>query len=186
MEGLEGKCGWCLGSELYERYHDQEWGKPLRDEQQMFEFLLLETFQAGLSWITVLRKRESFREVFHGFEVDRVAAMNEDDIQAALQNPAIIRNQAKIRAAVHNAQCVQRMHESGTTLVEFFWNYVNGEPIRNQWQSLKELPASTPLAEQISKDLKQLGFKFVGPTVVYAHMQATGLVNDHLLHCPAR
>ena len=186
MEGLEGKCGWCLGSKLYERYHDQEWGKPLRDEQRMFEFLILETFQAGLSWITVLRKRESFREVFHDFEVDRVAAMNEEEIQAALQNPSIIRNQPKIQAAVHNAQCVQRMHESGITLVGFFWHYVNDEPIRNQWRSLKELPASTPLAEQISKDLKKLGFKFVGPTVVYAHMQATGMVNDHLLHCPAR
>ena len=152
----------------------------------MFEFLLLETFQAGLSWITVLRKRESFREVFHGFEVERVAAMNENEIQAALHNPAIIRNQAKIRAAVHNAQLVQRMHQSGTTLVEFFWDYIGEEPIRNQWRSLKELPTSTALAKQISKDLKTLGFKFVGPTVVYAHMQATGMVNDHLIHCPAR
>ena len=184
MEGLKERCGWCKGSELYENYHDLEWGRPVRDEQKMFEFLLLETFQAGLSWITVLKKREAFRTVFHQFEIARVANMTEKEIQDALQNARIIRHEAKIRAAITNAQCVLKLHARGTTLVDFFWSYVDGMPIRNAWKELNEIPAKTDLAVQLSKDLKALGFKFIGPTVVYAHMQATGMVNDHLTSCP--
>lgn len=184
MEGLNERCGWCKGSELYENYHDREWGRPVRDERKMFEFLLLETFQAGLSWITVLRKREAFRAVFHQFEISRVANMTEKEIQDALQNANIIRHEAKIRAAITNAQCVLALHSRGSTLVEFFWSYLDGMPIRNAWKELNEIPAKTDLAVQLSKDLKALGFKFIGPTVVYAHMQATGMVNDHLTSCP--
>ena len=184
MEGLKERCGWCKGSELYENYHDREWGRPVRDERKMFEFLLLETFQAGLSWITVLKKREAFRAAFYQFEIARVANMTEKEIQDALQNARIIRHEAKIRAAITNAQCVLKLHARGTTLVEFFWSYVDGMPIRNAWKELNEIPAKTDLAVQLSKDLKALGFKFIGPTVVYAHMQATGMVNDHLTSCP--
>jgi len=184
MEGLKERCGWCKGSELYENYHDREWGRPVRDERKMFEFLLLETFQAGLSWITVLKKREAFRAVFHQFEITKVANMTEKEIQDALQNADIIRHEAKIRAAITNAQCVLALHGKGRTLVDFFWSYVDGMPIRNAWKELNEIPAKTDLAVQLSKDLKALGFKFIGPIVVYAHMQATGMVNDHLTSCP--
>ena len=184
MEGLKNRCGWCKGSELYEDYHDNEWGRPVRDERKMFEFLLLETFQAGLSWITVLKKREAFRAVFHQFEIAKVAKMTEKEIQDALQNARIIRHEAKIRAAITNAQCVLELHARGTTLVNFLWSYVNGTPLQNAWNDLSEIPAKTDLAIQLSKDLKALGFKFIGPTVVYAHMQATGMVNDHLTSCP--
>jgi len=184
MERLKERCGWCKGSELYENYHDREWGRPVRDERKMFEFLLLETFQAGLSWITVLKKREAFRAVFHQFEITKVANMTEKEIQDALQNADIIRHEAKIRAAITNAQCVLALHGRGTSLVEFFWSYVDGMPICNAWKELNEIPAKTDLAVQLSKDLKALGFKFIGPTVVYAHMQATGMVNDHLTSCP--
>ena len=184
MEGLKDRCGWCKGSELYEDYHDNEWGRPVRDERKMFEFLLLETFQAGLSWITVLKKREAFRAVFHQFEIAKVAKMTEKEIQDALQNARIIRHEAKIRAAITNAQCVLELHARGTTLVNFLWSYLNGTPLQNAWNDLSEIPAKTDLAIQLSKDLKALGFKFIGPTVVYAHMQATGMVNDHLTSCP--
>jgi DNA-3-methyladenine glycosylase I len=184
MDGLKDRCGWCKGSELYINYHDREWGRPVRDERKMFEFLLLETFQAGLSWITVLKKRDAFRAVFHQFEIARVANMTEKEIKDALQNPHIIRHEAKIRAAITNAQCVLELHARGTTLVEFFWSYVDGTPIQNAWNELSEIPAKTDLAVRLSKDLKVLGFKFIGPTVIYAHMQATGMVNDHLTSCP--
>jgi len=186
MEQPIRRCGWCDGISLYEAYHDQEWGRPVLDETKMFEFLLLETFQAGLSWITVLKKREAFRTVFHGFNISRVAAMGDQELEAAMKNPGIIRNKAKILAAVNNAKCVEALHAQGTSLVDFFWNYVDGKPIVNHWKTINEIPPLTPLAEQISKDLKKLGFKFVGPTVIYAHMQATGMVNDHLVDCSFR
>lgn len=184
MESVKERCGWCSGSKLYENYHDNEWGRPVREEQKMFEFLLLETFQAGLSWITVLKKREAFRAVFHQFDVLSVANMSENEITAALNNEHIIRHEAKIRAAITNAKCVLALHASGTSLVDFFWSYVDHTPIQNTWKHLDEVPAVTELATQLSKDLKALGFKFIGPTVIYAHMQATGMVNDHLTSCP--
>jgi DNA-3-methyladenine glycosylase I len=184
MERLKERCGWCKGSELYENYHDKEWGRPVRDERKMFEFLLLETFQAGLSWITVLKKRNAFRAVFHQFEITKVANMTEKEIKEALQNASIIRHEAKIRAAITNAQCVLELQDRGTTLVDFFWSYVDDTPIQNARNDLSEIPSKTDLAVQLSKDLKALGFKFIGPTVVYAHMQATGMINDHLTTCP--
>lgn len=177
-------CAWCHATPLYRKYHDTEWGRPVRDEQRMFEFLLLETFQAGLSWITILNKRENFREAFYGFDPVKVAQMDESDVERVLQNPGIIRHRGKVQAAIQNAQCVLHMHEQGSSLVEFFWSYLKNQPQVNHWKNLNELPAITPLSERISKDLKKLGFKFVGPTTVYAHMQATGMVNDHLITCP--
>ncbi len=152
MEGLKDRCGWCKGSELYEDYHDNEWGRPVRDERKMFEFLLLETFQAGLSWITVLKKREAFRAVFHQFEIAKVAKMTEKEIQDALQNARIIRHEAKIRAAITNAQCVLELHARGTTLVNFLWSYVNGPPLQKDWNDLSELPAKPDGHYCISRD----------------------------------
>jgi len=177
------RCPWCESSSLYRDYHDKEWGKPVRSERRMFEFLLLESFQAGLSWITVLNKRENFRQVFHQFHIERIANMSELEISAALQYKGIIRHEGKIRAAINNAQRTIELQQSGSSLVDFFWSYVDHTPITNTPKNIDQVPALTPLAIQISKDLKKRGFKFVGPTTIYAHMQATGLVNDHLASC---
>ncbi len=184
MDAIEQRCPWSTGSELYQHYHDFEWGRPVRDEQKMFEFLTLETFQAGLSWITILKKRENFREAFHQFNIKKIAAMNEQDIDTLMNNVGIIRNQKKIEAAIHNAQILLRLHQKGTTLVDTLWAYMDNMPLDNQRKHLGEVPALTPLATQISKDLKAIGFKFLGPTTIYAHMQACGMVNDHLVSCP--
>lgn len=184
MDPIDPRCPWCLSTPLYKSYHDLEWGRPVREEQKMFEFLLLETFQAGLSWITILNKRENFRSAFHGFDIRKVAQMTEQDVFRLKQDAGIIRNEGKIRAAITNAKLVLEMHEKGTQLVDFFWKYVDHTPIINWHQSLQDVPATTELATIISKDLKKLGFKFVGPTTIYAHMQATGMVNDHLVRCP--
>ena len=184
MDVIEHRCSWCTGSELYQHYHDFEWGRPVRDEQKMFEFLTLETFQAGLSWITVLKKRENFREAFHQFNIKKIAAMNEQDIDTLMNNVGIIRNRKKIEAAIHNARILLRLHQKGTTLVDTLWAYMDNTPLDNQRKHLWEVPALTPLATQISKDLKAIGFKFLGPTTTYAHMQACGMVNDHLVSCP--
>ena len=178
------RCDWCLGDELYMQYHDEEWGVPLRDEQRMFEFLCLEGAQAGLSWLTILRKREGYRRAFANFSVSRIASLTDKDLEQRLQDPSIVRNRLKVYATRSNAQATQDLYESGTNLVEFFWRYVEMTPIQNHWRSLEEVPAETPLSQRISRDLKRLGFKFVGPTIVYAHMQASGLVNDHLVDCP--
>jgi DNA-3-methyladenine glycosylase I len=183
MEKLS-TCPWCLSSELYKSYHDQEWGRPVREEIKMFEFLLLETFQAGLSWITVLNKREGFRRAFHSFDMHRVAAMTEGEVVDLMQNAGIIRHEGKIRAAISNAQMAINLENEGSSLVNFFWSYVNHIPINNSITSTSQVPGFTKLSERISKDLKKRGFKFVGPTVIYAHMQATGMVNDHLTNCP--
>ena len=184
MDVTEQRCSWCTGSELYQHYHDSEWGRPVRDEQKMFEFLTLETFQAGLSWITILKKRENFREAFHQFNIKKIAAMNEQDIDSLMNNKGIIRNRKKIEAAIHNARILLRLHQNGTTLVDTLWAYMDNMPFDNQRKHLGEVPALTPLATQISKDLKAIGFKFLGPTTTYAHMQACGMVNDHLVSCP--
>lgn len=184
MDIIEQRCSWCTGSELYQHYHDFEWGRPVRDEQKMFEFLTLETFQAGLSWITILKKRENFREAFHHFNIKKIAAMNEQDIDSLMNNEGIIRNRKKIEAAIHNARILLRLHQNGTTLVDTLWAYMDNTPLDNQRKHLGEVPALTPLATQISKDLKAIGFKFLGPTTTYAHMQACGMVNDHLVSCP--
>lgn len=185
MDAIEQRCPWSTGSELYQHYHDFEWGRPVRDEQKMFEFLTLETFQAGLSWITILKKRENFREAFHQFNIKKIAAMNEQDIDTLMNNVGIIRNRKKIEAAIHNAQILLKLHQKGTTLVDTLWAYMDNIPLDNQRKHLGEVPALTPLATQISKDLKAIGFKFLGPTTIYAHMQASGMVNDHLVSCPS-
>jgi len=184
MDVTEQRCSWCTGSELYQHYHDFEWGRPVRDEQKMFEFLTLETFQAGLSWITILKKRENFREAFHQFNIKKIAAMNEQDIDSLMNNKGIIRNRKKIEAAIHNARILLRLHQNGTTLVDTLWAYMDNTPLDNQRKHLGEVPALTPLATRISKDLKAIGFKFLGPTTTYAHMQACGMVNDHQVSCP--
>lgn len=177
------RCDWCVGNPLYEAYHDLEWGVPLRDEQKLFEFLTLETFQAGLSWITILKKRESFRVAFDEFEYRKVAAYSEAKIQELLQDPKIVRNQLKIRAAVNNAQRFIEVQESVGSFAAYMWRFVNHKPLQNEFENHAAVPATTALATTISKDLKKRGFRFVGPTVIYAHMQATGMVNDHLVSC---
>ena len=177
------KCGWCLGDDLYEAYHDLEWGVPLYDEHQLFEFLILETFQAGLSWITILRKRENFREAFDNFEYKKIAQYTEQDINRLMDNTGIIRNRLKIKATITNAQQFMKLQDDFGSFSNYIWSFVNGIPIQNSWVTYKEAPANTLLSDTISKDLKKRGFKFVGPTVIYAHMQATGMVNDHEVDC---
>ena len=177
------KCHWCKGSPLYEKYHDNEWGVPLFDEQVLFEFLILETFQAGLSWITVLQKREDFRKAFDQFDYKKIAAYDSSKEQELLQNSKIIRNRLKISATINNAEAFMKIQKKYGSFSDYIWGFVDGTPITNSFKTLAEVPAKTPLAETISKDLKQNGFKFVGPTVIYAHMQATGMVNDHLTNC---
>jgi len=177
------RCGWLTADPLYVAYHDTEWGVPVRDDHRLFEFLILETFQAGLSWLTVLRKRENFRRAFAGFDVRRVAAFSEADVERLMQDAGIIRNRAKIQAAVTNAQAFIRIQDGFGTFSSYIWGFVDGRSIVNSFPSLKDVPATTPLSDAISKDLKERGFRFVGSTVVYAHMQATGMVNDHTTDC---
>lgn len=177
------RCGWCLGDPLYEAYHDTEWGVPVKDDLTFFEFLVLETFQAGLSWITVLRKREHFRKVFDQFDYKKIANYDSYKIQELLQDPGIIRNKLKVNAAVSNAKVFMEVQKEFGSFSTYIWSFVNGEPIVNRWENYKDAPATTPLSDTISKDLKKRGFKFVGSTVVYAFMQATGIVNDHEVGC---
>ncbi|GAB4396587.1 MAG: DNA-3-methyladenine glycosylase I [Anaerolineales bacterium] len=177
------RCSWCGNDPLYVEYHDTVWGVPVHDDDLLFEFLTLEGAQAGLSWLTVLRKREGYRAAFDGFDPQKVARYGDEKVAALLQNPAIIRNRAKIQAAITNAQAFLNVQQAFGSFDAYIWRFVDGKPIVNTWQTLSELPAQTPLAERISKDLKARGFKFVGATIVYAHMQATGMVNDHLVDC---
>lgn len=182
MEEIK-RCGWCLSSDLYKTYHDEEWGVPVYDDKKLFEFLILETFQAGLSWITILKKRDNFRLAFDDFDYLKVAQYSEDKIQKLLLDAGIIRNQLKIRAAVSNAVAFMKVQEEFGSFSKYIWEFTDGKPIDNKRQSLKEVPATSPLSDEISKDLKKRGFKFVGSTVVYAHMQATGMVDDHVEDC---
>lgn len=182
MENIT-RCGWCLSSDLYKKYHDEEWGVPVYDDQKLFEFLLLETFQAGLSWITILNKRENFRLAFDDFDYLKVAQYHEDKIQELLLDAGIIRNRLKVYSAVSNAQAFIKVQEEFGSFSKYIWGFTGGKPIDNKRKSLKEVTATTPLSDEISKDLKKRGFKFVGSTVVYAHMQATGMVNDHVEDC---
>lgn len=177
------RCAWCGDDPLYIAYHDTEWGVPVYDDQTLFEFLLLETFQAGLSWITILRKRENFREAFDGFDYKKIAQYNQNKIDSLLTNTGIIRNKLKVKSAVSNAQSFMKVQEEFGSFSTYIWGFVDGKPIQNELKSLKNAPANTPLSDTISKDLKKRGFKFVGSTVVYAHMQATGMVNDHVTSC---
>ena len=177
------RCGWCVGDTLYEVYHDKEWGKPVYDDATLFEFLILETFQAGLSWITILRKRENFRKAFDNFDYKKIATYTQEKIDHLLQNEGIIRNKLKVKSAVTNAQAFIEIQKEFGSFSKYIWNFVNHKPIKNKLKHHKEAPANTPLSDAISKDLKKRGFKFVGSTVIYAHMQATGMVNDHEVHC---
>lgn len=177
------RCIWAGNDPLYQHYHDHEWGVPVYDDDTLFEFLVLETFQAGLSWLTILRKRENFRAAFDAFDYHKIANYSEEKIQDLLQNAGIIRNQLKIRATVTNAQAFIKVQEEFGSFSKYIWAFTDGKPIVNQWQTIKDLPATTPLSDKISKDLKKRGFKFVGSTVIYAHMQATGMVNDHTVDC---
>jgi DNA-3-methyladenine glycosylase I len=177
------RCGWCLSSDLYKEYHDKEWGVPVYDDQKIFEFLILETFQAGLSWITILKKRENFQSAFDDFDYKKVANYPEERIRELMLDTGIIRNQLKIRAAVSNAVAFMKVQAEFGSFSKYIWQFTDGKPIDNNRKSLKEVPATTPLSDAISKDLKKRGFKFVGSTVVYAHMQATGMVNDHVEDC---
>ncbi len=180
---MKTRCSWAGKDPLYIAYHDEEWGVPLRDDDQLFEFLILETFQAGLSWITVLRKRENFRKAFHDFDYHKIAKYSEKKIQSLLQDAGIIRNKLKIRATVSNAQAFIKIQKEFGSFSDYIWAFTDGKVIKNKWEKASDCPAHTPLAEKISKDLKKRGFKFVGPTVIYAHMQATGMVNDHTTDC---
>jgi DNA-3-methyladenine glycosylase I len=177
------RCGWCEGDALYEAYHDEEWGVPVYDDNKLFEFLILETFQAGLSWITVLRKRENFRKAFDNFDYNKIAKYQQSKIDELLQNAGIIRNKLKIKATISNAQAFMDIQKKYSSFSKYIWEFVNGKPIKNKFADYKKAPANTPLSDTISKDLKKRGFKFVGTTVVYAHMQATGMVNDHEVSC---
>ena len=182
MKG-KARCDWCGDDPLYRRYHDDEWGVPLHDDQTLFEFLILEGAQAGLSWITVLRKRENYRAAFDGFDAARIARYDAGKIAKLLQDPGIIRNRLKVLAAVTNAQRFLAVQEEFGSFNDFIWQFVGGKPIQNKWRSLSEIPARTQESDAMSKELKRRGFKFVGSTICYAHMQATGMVNDHTTDC---
>ena len=177
------RCGWCEGDALYEAYHDTEWGVPLYEDDQLFEFLILETFQAGLSWITILRKRENFRKAFDNFDYKKIADYSKEKVEELMNDSGIIRNKQKILASIANAEAYMKIQEEFGSFSSYIWKFVDGKPIQTNLKSYKQAPASTDLSIAISKDLKKRGFKFVGPTVVYAHMQATGMVNDHEMDC---
>ena len=177
-------CPWYTGFDLYRQYHDEEWGVPLRDDRALFELLNLEGAQAGLSWSTVLKKREHYRRVFDGFQPEIIARYDETKVAALLADPGIIRNRAKVAATIQNAKVFLSLKESGQSFSETLWQFVDGQPIQNSWQSMSEVPTSTPQAVAMSKALQKIGFKFVGPTICYAFMQASGMVNDHLVSCP--
>lgn len=177
------RCAWAGDDPLYHKYHDREWGVPLHTDKKLFEFLILEGMQAGLSWITVLKKRQAFREAFDGFDFNKVAGYDQRKVNALLKDAGIIRNRMKINAAVTNARAFIEVRREFGTFNRYIWSFVDNKPIQNSWESMKELPAKTELAEEISVDLKKRGFSFVGPTIVYAHMQATGMVNDHTTDC---
>ena len=181
------RCGWCGGDPLYRAYHDREWGRPVADDRKMFEFLTLESAQAGLSWITILRKRENYRQAFAGFDVERVAAFTESDVERLVADPGIIRNRLKIRAAITNAQRFIEVQREFGSFCAYLRSFLpGGEPVVNHWKTLDEIPASTPLSDAISRDMKKRGFKFFGTTICYAHLQAVGCVNDHLVDCHFR
>ena len=178
------RCAWPLsGNELYYRYHDEEWGAPVYDDRKQFEFLTLESAQAGLSWSTILNKREGYRRAFAEFDAEKVARFTEKRIEKLLTDPGIVRNRLKVRAAVTNARCFLDVQEEFGGFARYLWGFVGGRPIQNRWSEQKQVPATSPESDAASKDLKQRGFKFVGSTIIYAHMQATGLVNDHLVGC---
>ena len=184
MTKKKTRCDWALGvSDAYLHYHDDEWGVPVWDDKTQFEFLILESAQAGLSWSTVLHKREGYRKAFAEFDVQKVARFTKKRIAKLIQNPAIIRNKLKVNSAVNNARRFIEVQSEFGSFCDYVWRFVDGQPIQNRWRSMKDIPATTKESDALSKDLKKRGFTFVGSTIVYAHMQATGLVNDHVVSC---
>ncbi|MBI1185331.1 DNA-3-methyladenine glycosylase I [bacterium] len=177
------RCNWCLGDALYEKYHDEEWGVPVHDDQKLFEFLILEGAQAGLSWLTILKRREGYRQAFANFEVEKVARFGETEMAQLLQNPGIIRNKLKVRAAVLNAQKFIDVQTEFGSFNNYIWRFTDGKTLVNHPKSMGEVQPTSKESDAMSKDLKKRGFKFVGSTIMYAHMQATGMVNDHLESC---
>ncbi len=178
------RCPWCEGvSDAYQAYHDEEWGVPLRDDAGQFEFLILEGAQAGLSWSTVLHKRDGYREAFAGFDAEKMARFGKRDVNRLLKNPAIIRNRLKVAAAIGNAQAYLKVQEESGSFSDYLWSFVGGRAVQNRWRRQADVPATSAVSDALAKDPKKRGFKFVGSTILYAHMQATGLVNDHLLSC---
>lgn len=177
------RCGWCRGDDLYEAYHDREWGVPVHDDTTWFEFLVLESFQAGLSWITILRKRENFRKAFDNFNIKKVASYDEQKVDELLDNAGIVRNEQKIRAAINNAKAFLKIQTEFNSFSNYIWGFVDHKPKQNAVKIYKDAPAKTATSTALSNDLKKRGFKFIGPTVAYATMQATGMVNDHEVDC---
>ncbi len=177
------RCAWAGTDPLYIEYHDKEWGVPVHDDQKLFEFLVLESAQAGLSWITILRKRENYRKAFAGFDVKKVARFNEKKIAALLKNEGIVRNNLKVRAAINNAQRFLEVQKEFGTFAKYMWSFVNNKPLQNKRKALAGIPATTAISDALAKDMKLRGFKFLGSTVLYAHMQAVGMVNDHISTC---
>jgi DNA-3-methyladenine glycosylase I len=184
FKAINKRCPWCGDDPIYVAYHDKEWGVPCHDEQTLFEFLILEGAQAGLSWITILRKRENYRKATHAFNAQKMARYGDKDFARLMADAGIVRNRLKIEGMITNARKVVELHDNGETLHDLLWQFVDGHPVINRFKSMRDIPAVTPEAEAMSKELKRRGFKFVGPTICYAHMQATGMVNDHLIGCP--
>ena len=180
------RCAWCGNDELYQNYHDEEWGKPIFDDETIFEFLVLESFQAGLSWITILRKRENFRKAFDEFDFHKIANYSDKKLEELMENAGIIRNRLKIFATRNNAQKFMEIQKEFGSFSKYIWGFVNHQPIINQPKTLKDVPATSEISNALAKDLKKRGFKFMGSTIVYAHMQATGMVNDQVIDCFAR
>ncbi len=183
MSATRRRCGWCGDDPLYVAYHDAEWGVPVHDDSQLFEFLILEGAQAGLSWITILRKREAYRRAFAGFDAEKVARFGKREVERLLGDAGIVRNRLKIAAAVNNAQRFLAVQDAFGSFDAYIWRFVDGRPLQNRRKTLKDVPATTRESDALSRDLKTRGFKFVGSTICYAHMQATGMVNDHVADC---
>jgi DNA-3-methyladenine glycosylase I len=180
---MKSRCGWCKDDPLYVEYHDKEWGVPVKDDPTLFEFLILEGAQAGLSWITILRKRDGYGALFDNFDVEKIARYSDRKLEKILKDPAIVRNRLKVFGARKNARAFLDVQQEHGSFSDYIWGFIDGEPIQNRWKSMSDVPATTPISDTISKDMKRRGFTFVGSTIIYAHMQATGMVNDHTLDC---
>ena len=183
MKNEPVRCAWAGTDPLYQRYHDREWGVPVRNDRKLFEFLVLEGAQAGLAWITILRKRPAYRAAFHNFDFNRVGSYTEQDVRRLLADAGIVRNQLKVRSAIRNAKAFIEVRREFGTFSRYMWGFVDNEPIQNRRRSMKDVPPRTPVSDAFSKDLQQRGFNFVGSTIIYAHMQAVGMVNDHVVEC---
>ena len=177
------RCAWAGTDPIYHRYHDREWGVPVRNDRKLFEFLVLEGAQAGLAWITILRKRPAYRAAFHNFDFNRVGRYTEKDVRRLLGDAGIVRNQLKVRSAIRNARAFIQVRKEFGTFSRYMWGFVDGEPVQNRRRSMKDVPPRTGVSDALSKDLKERGFNFVGSTIIYAHMQAVGMVNDHVIDC---